>query len=142
MVGGLALFISFAATPATHPTSQPVSLDEVRERGVIGQLGVPLGTMVEVTGTVVPNNSRRKADGGEPFFLQIYAVDGKPLTKPVEYAFRERLPGYVTSPKVGESFDLRGYETGGYDGVPLHYSAPWQDTGFYFTTKFLVLPTK
>jgi hypothetical protein len=140
-IGGAALVGSLGGGPATQPAAIPVPLGDVRDKGVMGELGVPLGTMVTVSGKAVPNNSRSKANEGEPLFLQITSVDGKALSKPVEYPFRKARDFIdAASPKIGDSFEFRGYETGGYSGVPLNYGAPWQDTSFYFSTEFLVLP--
>lgn len=67
--------------PAAKP-EEPVTLKDIRERGVAGKLGPRLGTIVEVSGEVVGNTSRGKADALEPFFLRIDEVDGVRLKAP------------------------------------------------------------
>jgi hypothetical protein len=123
--------------------SREISVDAIRDNGVMGRLGRPLGTMLTVSGVAVPNTSRRKADASEALFLKITAVDGQPLAKPVEFPFRKAHEIVdVPEPVIGKEFSYRGYETGGFEGVPLNYGAPWQAMGFYFIDEFLVLPEK
>src|SRR5579862_3383156 len=62
--------------PPSTSVSRDISVAEIRDHGVIGLLGKPLGTMVTVTGVAVPNRSRRKVDVSEALFLKITAVDG------------------------------------------------------------------
>jgi hypothetical protein len=129
--------------PATQPTMQPVTIGDIRKLAVMGRLGLPLGTLVTVTGEAIPNTSLNKADAGDALFLSISSVNGKPLSAPVNFPFRKAQDSIdVAEPKIGDSFEFRGYETGGYVGVPLHYGSHWQTTGFYFKTEFLILPSE
>jgi hypothetical protein len=128
--------------PAITP-SRAISVADIRNTGVTGILGQPLGTMVTVSGIAVPNPSRRKAEAGDTVFLRIIEVDGKPLASPVEFPFRKAHETVAApEPVVGKAFTYRGYETGGFEGVPLNYGATWQAMGFYFVDEFLVLPEK
>lgn len=120
-----------------------ISVADIRDDGVTGLLGRPLGTMVTVSGVAVPNAPRRKADASGALLLRITAVDGQPLAKPVQFPFRKAHEIVdVPEPVIGKEFTYRGYETGGFRGVPLNYGAPWQAMGFDFTEEFLVLPEK
>jgi hypothetical protein len=129
-----------AATPA--PTSaRPIRLVDLRENGVVGLLGRPLGTMVTVSGVAMANDQHRKGDDGEPMFLRITSVDGARLPRPVDFAFRKAHDVVdVPEPMDGKRFTYRGFETGRFEGVPLDYGAPWQTRGFSFASEFLVLP--
>jgi hypothetical protein len=132
---------SSSGSPAT--TSREISVEEIRDKGVVGLLGLPLGTIVTVSGVAVPNTSLRKADEGEALFLKVVAVDGQPLAKPIEFPFRKAHDTVVASePVIGKEFSYRGYETGGFEGVPLNYGASWQTMGFHFSDEFLVLADK
>src|SRR5579863_8248920 len=71
-------------TPAAQ-TEPPLQLKDVRDRGIEGTLGRPLGTVVEVSGKVIANESLAKVDMGEPFFLRIDAVDGRKLATPTSF---------------------------------------------------------
>ena len=79
MIGGAGFVASLGGTPSSRPTPVPVALDDVRDGGVEGRLGVPVGTLVTVTGRAVQNSSRAKEDQSGSTFLQIESVDGKPL---------------------------------------------------------------
>src|SRR3954462_5881024 len=131
---------SSAHTP--RPTSaRPIRVADIRENGVVGLLGRPLGTMVTVSGVAMANDRHRKGDDSEPMFLRITSVDGARLPAPVDFAFRKAHDVVdVPEPMVGKPFTYRGFETGQFEGVPLDYGAPWQTRGFGFVGEFLVLP--
>ncbi len=124
------------------PTDGYIPMERLRETGVLGALGRPFGTIVTVSGRAIANPSHRKADDGYPVVLRITTVDGKPLPGPVDYPFMLAGSVDVRRPGVGEAFTLRGFETGGYDGVPSGFTATWQTAGFHFESAFLVLPAK
>ena len=137
---------ALAAAPATRPITrlaEPVTLEEVRERGLAGRLGPRLGTVLTVAGVVVENRSRAKADEGEPFFLRIDAVDGRPLATPVLYAasamdVARDAPGL----KVGDRFRCAGFETGDFRGAAdgeFRYVESYADQSFHFAPRFAVL---
>lgn len=83
---------------------------------VIGQLGLPLGTVVRVTGIAVDGDeSGLKANAGK-LLLRVEIVNGAELTRPYEFEFR-RTARSVTKPKPGERFDYYVHEHGAFDGV-------------------------
>lgn len=105
----------------------PVPLKEIQERGIEGRLGPRLGTIVEVSGKIVPNASRAKADVGEPFFLRIEEVDGRGLAKPCEYSATDMpLHREISGLKVGDSFRCVGYESGRFEGWPMANPSTWK----------------
>jgi hypothetical protein len=126
--------------PSTEPVS-PISLDELCARGVAGRLGVPLGTFVTVSGVVIPNTSLAKASVSEPFILRVERVAGRHLDPPVEY-FSSSFPlsNEATALKIGDRFECRGYETGGFNGWvddPQDQSAPRvAHSGYGFGVEF------
>jgi hypothetical protein len=127
----------------TATTPGPIPLAEISNRGVQGMLGRPLGTIVNVSGEVVANDSRAKEDADQPFFLRIDQVDGKKLAKPVRYPFRlanqwVKMP----VPKIGQRFEYAGYETGAFQGSPdgeFKYVPAYTSVGFSFVSEFRVL---
>jgi hypothetical protein len=128
---------------ASSSPSAPIPLREVRERGVAGRLGPRLGTIVEVTGTVVENESNAKADVSEPFFLRIEQVNGKPLQTPQLFSSSAmQLIRNIPSLQVGDQFTCVGYERGEFRGSPdgeFEYAQPYATQGFFFWIEFVVL---
>ena len=134
-----------ARGPATQMQPPPLALAEVYARGVQGRLGRPLGTIAEAAGQVVPNDSKSKADSGEPYFLRIDAFDGAPLDPPVLYPFTRGRPDGEDALRIGDRFRFVAYETGGYQGAPdklFDYVEPYATTGFYFGTDLVVVAKK
>jgi hypothetical protein len=84
--------------------------------GVIGALGVPLGTIVTLEGEIVDGSSLAEKALSDRPVLMVESVDGTPLAAPVLLTFTwfagaesAELSGRVT---------LIAYETGGFEGVP------------------------
>lgn len=150
----LRLVIGFASAMASTslapnrkvPTEPPVPLKDIHDRGVEGRLGVRLGTIVEVSGEVIPNTSKAKADASEPFFLSIRTVNGKPLSNTVRYPFVKQSKWLeVATPRVGDKFRYVGFETGRFEGSPegeFDYVPAYATTGYHFGTHFVVLAAK
>lgn len=63
-----AMLVAAAERSPHAKRGSAVTQKEIEERGVVGQLGPRLGTIVEVSGKVVPNTSRAKADVGRTVF--------------------------------------------------------------------------
>lgn len=127
--------------PLTRPA--PISLPELHDRGVLGRLGRPLGTVVEVSGTVVVNDARAKGHDDEPFLLQVETVDGHKLVEPQAF-FSSDMPLIRERPslKVGDAFKCAGYERGGYQGSPegeSRYVPPYAARAFSFVVDFVVV---
>ena len=125
----------------------PIPIEELNTRPVIGKLGVPLGTVVEIQAVVVSGRElRRKADSSS-YLLKITHVNGKRLHESrvmhfTVYSFvRVKLANdtfalhelkYGTKAKslghdfiqemeqgyVGKSFRLAVYEEGAFRGIP------------------------
>jgi hypothetical protein len=121
--------------------AKPVSLQEIHQRGVEGRLGVKLGTIVTIKGSVVPNTSRSKADVSERFFLSIEQIDGESLDKPIQFPFRSKFDSKPL-PKIGDEFSYVAYETGRFEGTPdgeFDYVQAYADIGFGFGTELLLI---
>ena len=101
---------------------------------------------MEVSGDIVPNTSRAKADGGEPFFLRINEVDGRKLETPQLFSSAAMpLIHKVRGLKVGGSFRCIGYESGAFQGSPgdvLKYVETYATQGFHFAVHFVVVMVK
>jgi hypothetical protein len=138
------------AQPHAKKSSEPISLEEIRERGISGELGPRLGAIVEVAGEFVANTQRTKATSAEKFMLSITSVKGHRLNAPVQYPlskspfikpeFKLRVP-----PKIGDKFRFIGYETGSFTGSPegeFDYVEPYATTDYFFDTSFEVIGAK
>ncbi len=149
---GIGLLTAFAAVyafaePSTSKEKKPpILLAELHERGVEGRLGVSFGTIVEVSGVVVENRSRMKADSGEPFFLRVDEVNARKLKTPQLYA-STAMPLIREDPalKVGEEFHCIGYERGSFRGSPdgeFDSIESYATQGFHFAVDFVVLQAR
>lgn len=70
------------ATPAITqqaPATQPITIAELNQRQVIGALGVPLGTVVEVRATVVSGEELGGKGNDTSYLLKVTHVNGKEL---------------------------------------------------------------
>lgn len=166
-----ALALVAAPLPAEDkPSKTPISAKEINTRyEVIGQLGLPLGTVCEVEATIINGDDlRTKAQAGR-YLLRIETVRGisleeKPIMEfsgapgsspPPASAFElyEEKHGEkaksLTSVQiaelnkgyVGSRRKLMVYETGGFRGSPKLPSGygGWADVAFAFRTEVAVL---
>jgi hypothetical protein len=146
VVVAVALAGAFGLMDKKMPAAQSepaLPLKEVRERGIEGTLGWPLGTVVEVSGKVVANTSRAKADAGEPFFLRIDEVDGHKLATPTLFSSTD-MPLIAEAPelKIGDRFRCVGYESGSLQGTPgavFKHVEPFATERFHFAVHFVVV---
>jgi hypothetical protein len=141
-VGFLTLLVSLRGICA-WADEKPIRAGELNTRGVLGDLGHPLGTVVTVEGVVADENYRmRKEDGGETL-LRIQKVNGKALKNEVVFRFRCFRFVEVKKPAAGSKFRYVGYETGEYTGIPPEAlkaaRVVVQTKGYAFETSFLVL---
>lgn len=136
-----------AATRDDLAQSTHLSLSSLTERPVIGALGVPLGTSVEIRATVVAGSElRAKAYDGSTL-LRVTEVDGRPLSPPP--LLEIQVPSFASVKEqalvrehASNPARLVVYEVGRYAGIPrnLPKDVPvWQDRGFGFSTSLVVL---
>jgi hypothetical protein len=147
-----ALVVVVAGCAAGHnpaaPTTQRSSPAESKPP-VIGKLGVPLGTVVEIRATVVAGSETRMKQYQSAYLLRVSEVGRRPLPQPQLMEFS--VPGFVNANLANDDFDLyelkngektgrldsaqieelqKGYvgkavrlavyETGGYSGIPAN----------------------
>lgn len=114
---GLAVF-AWAQTPIPEkqPSEvKPISVASFAEQLPVGYLGVPLGTVVRVTGEAVDGSTTgAKSEEGKTL-LRIGAVNGKELARPVVFEFL-RATESVKKPAAGQKFDYYVHEYGEFDG--------------------------
>ena len=101
---------------------------------VIGKLGVPLTTMRTIRGTWQPPPRGEHPLKDASLLFHVTHVDGKPLDEPVDFHralvnVSYPLPddGKVNEakdpvPEKGETWEIRGYETGRFQGRPAQFN--------------------
>ena len=130
------------------PSAQQSSIAESKPL-LIGDLGVPLGTVVEIRATIVAGSETRMKQYQSAYLLRVSEVGGRPLPQPQLMEFA--VPGFVSAKLASDNFDLyelkngtktgrldssqieklqKGYvgkevrlavyETGGYSGIPAN----------------------
>ena len=93
---------------------------------LVGKLGVPLGQVVRVEGEIVEGDPNLKDRGGP--WLRVSRIAGQPTPTEVSveiepYFYKWGEPaefGGAALPKleVGATYEMEGYETGGFVGAP------------------------
>jgi hypothetical protein len=82
----LSILLSFALVIATVGIAQddaakePITLEELHSRGVLGRLGVPLGTAVKIEAVVLSGDALRMKRFQGQYLLEVKRVGGKELT--------------------------------------------------------------
>ena len=101
-----------------------------------------LGTVANVSGTIISGSDLRTKAADGRYFLKISHVDGKQLEPPVILAYR--IPGWVNvkiPPVAGESIELTVFEEGEFSGLPdgLDPMDQWASPVFHFSTHLTIL---
>lgn len=127
---------------------EPLTLADLRSRPVVGDLGVPLGTVVEIVATVFDGDELQMKAFADRYLLRITTVDSKQLAKPLTLDFflhrggrpiglardtselleQKRLENgkelneeqirRLEDGYVGKTVRLLAYESGMYNGIP------------------------
>lgn len=124
----------------------PITLEELNRRNVVGNLGLPLGTTVEIEAEVVSGRSLQRKGYESLYLLKVMHVDGKELTTPAVMEFSSKLAA-IELPNntfalyeakhgtkvnsldssqirdleigfIGKRVRLVVYEVGSFDGIP------------------------
>jgi hypothetical protein len=115
---GLAVFAWAQPPTAAKPPveAKPILVASLENQLPVGHLGVPLGTVVRVTGKAFDGSETKlKSDAGKTL-IRIVTVNGKELAEPVDFEFL-RASKSVKKPAPGEKFDYYVHEYGEIDGV-------------------------
>lgn len=165
----VAVFLFWSlAYPQQNPKVEPLSISDLKSRPVIGDLGVPLGKVVEIEATIIGGNQFNTKGTHDRFLLQVNKVNGDELKANPIMDFGSRfgvdLPSDIwslaelkTGKKVGEvtrkeaeqlekayvgkKVKLVAYETGSFSGIPKLPKGieSWQDHGFGFSNSLAIL---
>jgi len=148
----IAIPILAALCLAAEPQNIPISQLGKNYR-LIGKLHVPLGEVVTVEGVVV-EGPYKGYEGG--FNLRVQRIQGKTTQEDIQipispffYKWGEKATvGGNALPKIemGKTYEMEGYETGGYTGVPSEVfrkgAVIIQTTNHYFREVFTVTKAK
>ncbi len=83
---------------------EPIPLKELRNRDVVGRLGLPLGTATEVEAEVVSGDSTRRLADRSRYLLRVTHVDGKELADSALMHFE--LPGFASVKLANDHWSL------------------------------------
>lgn len=106
---------------------------------IIGSLGKPLGTIVQIEGQIQTGQSKTDMD---KVLCEVHKIDRKQLAESIIIPVKvfEWVSGEI--PEPGESVKCLGYETGGMTGIPREAFShvPYVTTTDYsFTVSFQVI---
>jgi hypothetical protein len=128
------------AGPAGNPVDVPVHNPGPGYR-LVGRLGVPMGQMVTIQGVVVESGA---TGYGGSTRLWVRRIDGRAtqaaLLIPIHpFGLDEWGSEFLPFLEPGASYELDGYETGGFVGVPndVGRDVYFQTSGFGFTSGFV-----
>ena len=121
---------------------------------LVGKLHVPLGQVVEVEGVAVQGMAVKGYEGGPN--LRVQTVQGRATQQDIQITIspyftnwgKKGYAGGRTLPKLkmGETYQMEGYEVGGYVGTPAeaYKNAGFaiQNSGYYFRTYLVVYKAK
>lgn len=77
---------------------------------MVGKLGVPLGTVVEILAVIVAGRETRLKQYQGDYLLRVSDVDGQPL--PQFQLMEFSVPGFVSVKLANDDFDLYELKTG------------------------------
>ena len=87
-LAAMALLMMTLHQGVEHKDSKPpISLAEISERGVVGSLGVPLGTSVAIQAEIIDGRSLRTKSTVSIYLLRVTHVEGKKLERPINMRF-------------------------------------------------------
>ena len=141
---GVSLRPNLAADPPKEKEEEkkekPIPIDEVRKRGILGDLGHPLGTIVRVEGEVIAWEGKYGKASESETLLHMETVNGTKLEQGVIFFYRG---AEADKPKVGDKLKYIGYETGRFEGLvkgnELHRGDLVAGVAFGFVRRFDIL---
>ena len=144
IIAAVALASEHPPTPAATAPAAAVPLAVIRARGIMGELGVPLGTVVKAHAVVVSGDALNKKAAAGELFLRLDVVNGQRLKRPalLELTLHDLAKEKLIPPSPKEAITVTGWETGGYEGIVPHefdYVAGYSGVAFNFQTHFVAV---
>jgi hypothetical protein len=82
----------------------PITLEDLNRRTVIGKLGLPLGTVVEIDAEITAGSDLRLKGYHSHYLLKVTHVDGKKMDSPPLLDFS--VPGFASVKLANHTFSL------------------------------------
>ena len=83
----LVLMMAFLQDVKQRDSKPPISLSEISERGVIGNLGFPLGTSVTIQAEIIDGKTLRTKSTVSAYLLRVTHIEGEKLERPKNMRF-------------------------------------------------------
>lgn len=144
----IAVAASLSLGNLVHAQQPPVSVpvqDLGKGHQLIGKLHVPLGTAVRVQGVVIEGPDKGFEGGPQ---LRVQRIDDRATQEDIRVLLSNSTgvvkPDETTKvqPEIGKSYELLGYESGGYVGHPPAAQGWVQTAPHYFRLEFEFLRGK
>lgn len=100
----MGLLCGYVALAREEQKPQPISIEELNARPVIGELGIPLGTVAEVDAIVVSGDEIRSKASSGTYLLKITHVDGNKLNQ--DRLMRFSVAGFASVQLANNAFAL------------------------------------
>jgi len=118
-----------------------VAEDKPKPVTIASMLGQGFGKIIVIEGKVIDDtDTRMRAHMGKKL-LEVQKVNGQKMANPPQIQLSSFSFSKVDIPERGTLVQLRGYETGGFSGIP---GKAFDDipmvatTGYFFKTQFMV----
>jgi hypothetical protein len=141
------ILLSLVSAGAAEPTGVPIE-DLGTKSQLLGKLHEPLGQFLTIRGIAV-NGADKGYETGRT--LRIQQVNDRATQEDIRLCINPyfgKWNQYLPKIPLGNTYEMYGYETGGYAGhldFPDPASLPFppiQDTAWHFSTNFVVLRAK
>lgn len=144
------LYFPLTVSSVTAENYTGIKLSGIEKEGIIGNLNYPIGTIINVSGTVVKTKTLNpyyfKNIQKYQILLNIEKVDGIALDRPVQYEFQLEawtIKDDIRPPNPGAAFSYWGYEwlrvIGIPDGAQAFYQVPRQGSRVKIKNEFIIL---
>lgn len=139
VVALLSIGLAAHAQAADRDGGTMVTVTQLRTGKVVGELGVPLGTLAKIEAIVVSGDELKTKAASGKTFLRVTKVDARMLDAPVVIAVEA---GDAKLPKPGAGIHAIAYESGSFSGAPdglFNHVEPFATEGFGFRNVIVVV---
>jgi hypothetical protein len=145
LIGGLiGSAITYSLTNRLGDSGMSKKTRVADEKGLISLtpcLGSEFGKTIEIEGTIVDDTDTRSRGHLGKELIEVYQVDDMKLANPVVVELSVFSFTDIKIPTRGTTVKYRGYETGGFSGIPMeafHDIPRVATTNFYFERCFQI----
>jgi hypothetical protein len=116
----LAYLLASCCSEDTAMKRTPIQYELLqRHTSILGKLGYPLGTCLTIRGQWKHRAGPIKS---QSVCFSVSQINGAPIRTKIEFEQSDLSPSItedLADAKVGSAWTLTGYETGGYEGMPV-----------------------